>query len=268
MLAAHLYRLARSSPVRYAVDPSTQEALHQWLRAVFSHLRMGGTHEPFEASVNQMHGEDIDPRRGGVHALVHEMHRAIHQGDTEAIAPYADALQEHGLFRPRHMVDDPGRIVGDLARFYGRLRDQTPAQQHLLALMSPGHPMGRRLMDDTAYGLDPRRGMGAVIRTLIARLPGAHRGAGYDLHDRASQGGMGDVADLYEFFRTPHMREHVANTPGPVRVLPPIEGDPGFRDYHMDSPTETPEWHLRNTLNNLLGDLNTRGDVRRFLGGA
>lgn len=267
MLAGHLARMARRRPVRYALDPRTQAAMHQWLRAVFAHLRMGGTHEPFEHSVNTMHREDIDPAQGGAHALAHALHQAVQGGDTDAIGPYADVVQENRLFRGRSQYfpdDDPSRILGHLVRFYQSLRDRTPEESPFLRALDPGTESGRDVADQARF-LDPQRyPYGQLIRALLQRHPDPGHAAA--VHQRAIGGGMGDVADLFELFGADPLRSHVlgagnVTVPNPLHGLPNWEGPVPTRTYHLGQGNvlDNPHDVLRNMLNNLLGVLHYHG---------
>ena len=112
MLAAHLHRLTRRTPVRYAMDPAHLQAIQNYLMlATRGH------------GVPRMHAGSMD-QLGPVYQAAPHAHGAMqsllesgHPGDLMA---YLDAISETG-FQPDPMRGDAHRLLDTLRGLHGHI---------------------------------------------------------------------------------------------------------------------------------------------------
>lgn len=188
MLAAHLHKLNRASPVRYAVntrDPQLMEAIRNYLG-----IRIRGSELPAQSQ--------RDPEIAGMHqqypVMGHTFHSLLQSGHPVDLMAYLDMMGEmagsplHQNHPFANTLEGMSHYVGtearhpEIARLFGQQAVESPGllhalQQHLQE--RPGIGAGSHLLHSALPPGHPLRGsLSAILRTLYPAHGSANMGPG------------------------------------------------------------------------------------------
>lgn len=212
MLAAHLQRLARREPVRYAaMDPAHLRAIQQWLQ-----LRSRGLDIP---RIHTLALEEPGSPLPGVyqnhpHALEAYQH-FMHSGDPGALMAYLGSLEDadYSPSRQEHYLSH--ELPGVLSVLHGQAMPGSPDAQRVIAGRRTTDPELRQSLISAIYS-GGMSGYHGTIGNIIDRLAHtmstrnnfrAHYGNLRAHGDPLSLIPMADTASALRQYR-PHVEQH------------------------------------------------------------